>query len=311
MPASKQDIYICTEDRAVVDYSKLQRRDDGAATAPMKILFHHRIASSDGQAVHMDELVGALRKLGHEIVVVGPARMARAEFGDGAGLIASLKRHLPSAFYELMELGYNLIALPRLWAAIRRERPAAVYERYNLLSLAGPILRRFNGIPLLLEVNAPIFEERLAREGLSLWRLAAWAQRTSWRGADHVLPVTNVLADYVRRAGVEERRIVVIPNGIDGEKFGIVPDRDAAKRRLGLAGKLVLGFTGFVRDWNRLDRVIDGLAPLRRAHEVHLLIVGDGPARAGLEQQAKRLGVDTWPWASPSSRRTSRISARY
>jgi glycosyltransferase involved in cell wall biosynthesis len=257
----------------------------------MKILFHHRIASRDGQAVHMDELLAALRKLGHEIVVVGPARTARVEFGGDVGLIMSLKRHLPLALYEALEFGYNLVALPRLWAAVRREKPDAIYERYNLFSLAGATLRRFSRIPLLLEVNAPIFEERLAEDGLSLRRFAAWTQRAAWRSADHVLPVTNVLADYVRAAGVPEHRIVVIPNGIDGEKFGTIPDRDAAKRRLGLSGKLVLGFTGFVRAWNSLDRIIDLLAALRRAHDVHLLVVGDGPVRADLEEQAKRLGV--------------------
>jgi len=257
----------------------------------MKIVFHHRIASRDGQSVHMDELVAALRKLGHEVVVVGPARMTRVEFGGDVGLIMSLKRHLPQALYEVLEFGYNLIAVPRLWAVVRREKPDAVYERYNLFSLAGATLRRFYRVPLLLEVNAPIFEERLSEGGLSLRRLAAWTQRVAWCGADYVLPVTNVLADYVRRAGVPERRIVVIPNGIDGEKFGIVPDRDVAKRRLGLSGKLVLGFTGFMRAWNNLDRVIDLLAALRHKYDAHLLIVGDGPVRGALEDHAKRLGV--------------------
>jgi glycosyltransferase involved in cell wall biosynthesis len=257
----------------------------------MKILFHHRIASRDGQAVHMDELLAALRQLGHEIVVVGPARTARVEFGGESGLIASLKRHLPAALYEILEFGYNFVALPRLWAAVRREKPDAIYERYNLFSIAGATLRRFHEMPLLLEVNAPIFEERLTENGLSLWRFAAWTQRVAWRGADHVLPVTNILADYIRRADVPEHRIAIIPNGIDGDKFGIAPDRDEAKRRLGLAGKLVLGFTGFVRAWNNLDRIIDLLAPLSREHDVHLVIVGDGPVRAALEEQAKRLGV--------------------
>jgi hypothetical protein len=32
----------------------------------MRILFHHRIASRDGQAVHIEELIAALQRQGHE-----------------------------------------------------------------------------------------------------------------------------------------------------------------------------------------------------------------------------------------------------
>jgi glycosyltransferase involved in cell wall biosynthesis len=257
----------------------------------MNILFHHRIASRDGQAVHMDELCAALRKLGHTVTLVGPARTARLEFGGDAGAVAALKRLLPRALYELLEFAYNIVAVPRLWLAIRREQPDAIYERYNLFALAGPALRRLYRLPLLLEINAPICEERAAEEGLGMLRFAAWAQRAAWRAADHALPVTDVLAGYVRRAGVPESRISIIPNGIDAEKFADLPEREEAKRRLGLGGKLVLGFTGFVRPWNSLDRIIDLLASLAETRDVHLLLVGDGPARAAIEERARRIGV--------------------
>jgi glycosyltransferase involved in cell wall biosynthesis len=85
------------------------------------------------------------------------------------------------------------------------------------------------------------------------------------------------------------QRIVVIPNGINSQRFGASPDTVAAKRALGLEGQLVLGFTGFVRDWHGMDTVIDFIA--QDGAECHLLVVGDGPARAELEQQAQRLGV--------------------
>jgi glycosyltransferase involved in cell wall biosynthesis len=257
----------------------------------VKILFHHRIASRDGQAVHLEELTAALEKLGHHIVVVGPSRTARLAFGGGDDPIAFFKRALPRALYEVLEFAYNVVAVPRLWSAIRRHRPDAIYERYNLFFLAGPLLRRLYGIPLLLEVNAPLCEERAAVAGLGLRRFAAWTQRLAWRSADLVLPVTEVLAGHLRRAGVTADRIVVIPNGIDAEKFTALPDREAAKERLGLGGKLVLGFTGFVRSWNGLDRVVDLLSAWGAAFDVHLLLVGDGPARDDLVCRARQAGV--------------------
>jgi hypothetical protein len=38
----------------------------------MKILYHHRTASKDGQAVHIEEMIEAMRSLGHQVRVVAP-----------------------------------------------------------------------------------------------------------------------------------------------------------------------------------------------------------------------------------------------
>ncbi|HZB92955.1 MAG TPA: glycosyltransferase [Stellaceae bacterium] len=53
----------------------------------------------------------------------------------------------------------------------------------------------------------------------------------------------------------------------------------------------MLGFTGFVRDWHGLDRVVDLVADLGAARDMHLLIVGDGPAVPALRERAAARGV--------------------
>jgi glycosyltransferase involved in cell wall biosynthesis len=257
----------------------------------MKILYHHRTGSKDGQAVHIEELTAALRKLGHELIIVGPAMTARQDFGRQSGLVATLKRHLPGALYELLELSYALIAYIRLERAYRRTRPDVLYERSSLFMPAGVWLKRRYRLPMLLEVNAPLFAERREVGGLALERLARWSEALTWRAADYVLPVTRVLAEHIKQAGVPDARIVVISNAIDPARFLRDVDREAAQRRLGLTGRLVLGFTGFMREWHRLDQVVELLAELDPGLGAHLLLVGDGPVRAALEAQARDLGV--------------------
>jgi len=258
----------------------------------MRILYHHRTRSKDGQNVHISELIASLRKLGHEVLVVAPPAMEHAEFGADAGAVAALKRFLPRFAYELMELAYSLIAYLRLRRAVLAFRPDCLYERYNLFLPAGVWLKRNFGLPMLLEVNAPLYEERDTYDGISLRPLARWSERYAWRGADLVLPVTAVLAGMVRAAGVPEERIAVIPNGIDPARFGMdIPPTEEAKSRHGLGGSLVLGFTGFVREWHGLDRVVDLIADRAQSTSLHLLIVGNGPARESLMAQAKRRGV--------------------
>jgi len=257
----------------------------------VRILYHHRTRSKDGQYVHIEEMIHALRAQGHEVIIAAPPSAENEEFGADAGAVALLKRWLPKWFYELAELGYSLVAYRRLAKAIRAHRPDCIYERYNLFLPTGVWAARRYKLPLLLEVNAPILEERSRYDGLSLTRLARWSQAYAWRNADVVLPVTQVLGDIVASYGVDEKRIVVIPNGINGERFESAPDVEAAKRALGLDGRLVLGFTGFVRDWHGLDKVLNLIAADPPDSQRHLLVVGDGPARPALERQARELGI--------------------
>jgi len=257
----------------------------------MKILYHHRTRSKDGQYVHIEEMIRALRQLGHEVIVVAPPSAETEDFGSDAGMVAWLKRSIPKWMYELMELAYSLVAYRRLVRAVREHQPDCLYERYNLFLPAGIWLKRKFGLPMLLEVNAPIFEERTRYDGLALKGLARWSQSYTWKAADYVLPVTQVLGDIVASYGVPRERIVVIPNGINASQFSEAPENRAAKAALGLEGNIVLGFTGFVRDWHGLDKVIAMIADDPPESSRHLLVVGDGPARAALEAQARALNI--------------------
>ena len=258
----------------------------------MKILYHHRVGSKDGQAVHIDEIVGALRALGHQVFVVGPSGTQHAEFGSDAGVIALLKQRLPASLYELLELAYSCLAFWRLWLVYRRERPEVLYERYNLYMLAGVWLKRLTGMPMLLEVNAPLVHERSRFAGLANRRLAAWVEGITWRSADRVLPVTKVLANFVREAGVPPERITVIQNGVGQEFLSASGDGTAIRQRYGLQDSVVLGFTGFVREWHELERVIEFMADSDPSRKFHFLIVGDGPALPGLRRLAVERDLD-------------------
>lgn len=257
----------------------------------MKILYHHRTLSRDGQSVHIDELVRALRDLGHDVLVVGPTQHANASFGSDAGLVAWLKQAIPGSIYEVLELAYNIPAFWRLARAYRTLRPDILYERYSLFLLAGLWLHRLYKLPMLLEVNAPLADERRRFDSLRLKALADLAEKWVWRGADRALPVTGVLAGHLRAKGVPAARLTVVPNGIGPEFLAPAPDTRSAQSRLGIDARVVLGFVGFMRPWHGLDRVVDFIADAGPEAGLHLLLIGDGPARADLERQARARGV--------------------
>jgi glycosyltransferase involved in cell wall biosynthesis len=259
----------------------------------MKILYHHRTASRDGQSTHIEEMIRALQAIGCAVDLAAPEVPASdARRSGGSGWVARAKKWLPRPFYELAELAYSIVAYRRLARRIKADRPDGIYERYSLFLLAGVWARRRFGLPLILEVNSPIALERRQYGGLSWPWLADWAERFVWRRADAILPITQVMAQHLIAAGVDPARIRVVPNGVNEDHYRDLPTSEAAKDRLNLGGRLVIGFTGFVREWDDLERIVRWIAANRAIRPtVQLLVVGDGPARASIEQCARELDV--------------------
>jgi glycosyltransferase involved in cell wall biosynthesis len=249
----------------------------------LRILYNHRTRARDGQSVHIDELIGAFQAQGHIVHVTGPRRIEALQRGPE-------RRLLPEPIYELAELAFSGIELFQILLAARRLRPDFIYQRANVHMLGALCASRILGIPLFLEVNAPLAKERGRTSGFAWPGLARWSEKYLWRHADRLLPVTRVLAQELIESGVCAERIAVVANGVDPARFAH-RDRQTAKAAAGLGKGLVLGFIGYVRKWHGLEHVIDLLARDERLSGAHLVVVGDGPARADLKSRAQRLGV--------------------
>lgn len=259
-----------------------------AGGRPLRVLYSHRILSKDGQGVHLDAMVAALRAAGHEVLVVGPPAYEQTGLGGDSRLLNLLRRWIPGFVMELAELAYSAPAYRRLARAAQAFRPDVIYERYNLFYLAGALLARRRGLPLLVEVNAPLADERARFNNLTLRRLARWSEAFAWKTADRVLPVTAVLGRHVAAAGVAPERIVVVPNGVDEAEF---PPASADPVAAADKDELVLGFVGFVRPWHGVDAVVRAIAAWRGRPRLSLVVVGEGSARPQLEALAVALGV--------------------
>lgn len=263
----------------------------------LRILYHHRIRAEDGQAVHVREVIGALRRAGHEVLECAlvqkavPMAASDAPATSSAGFWRRLS--LPRSVVERLEVAYNFQGRRMLRAAAAAFRPDVIYERHALHCRVGLDVARQTGVPLLLEVNSPMTDEMRDLGLLRLPRRALQTERLTLAGADRVLAVTQALGDRLVELGAARERLRIVHNGVDVERFGPKAKAQAAAMRqeLGLAaGAFVLGFIGYARPWHRLDLVVD-LMTRPGFGDLHLWVAGSGPALPSLVAQATRLGT--------------------
>lgn len=253
----------------------------------MNILYHHRTKSRDGQAVHIRELISALRDRGHLVHewALSPVFTDEesGDMGSEGNLLGRMLARLPRAAYELGEHAYGPSIARKLVETGREIGAEVLYERHALNNTAGVRAAKTLDVPLLLEVNSPLALERSAHETLVFQR---WSERGEVRvlsAATRVLVVTAVLADMLVARGVARDRIEVIPNGVDLAHYPD-PGNDTGPG-------VTVGFTGFFRPWHRVDLMVQALADGLLGDDAHVLLVGDGPSHDEIVAQAERLGV--------------------
>jgi glycosyltransferase involved in cell wall biosynthesis len=260
---------------------------------PCRILYHHRIRADDGQAVHVRELIAALRRRGHEVLECALVPKAAATRPGSARGGFWQRLRLPRTAVEVMEVLYSARGRARLLAAARDFRPDFVYERHALHCRSGLDAALALGVPLLLEVNSPMCDEMRTQGLLRLERRARATERAVLGGADVVFAVTRVLAGMLMQRGARTGRVRVVGNGAEPVRYGEA-ERAAAvavRQRLQLPeGAFLLGFVGYVRSWHRLDLALDAMVQSGCA-DLHLLVVGTGPALAELQARAVEQGL--------------------
>jgi glycosyltransferase involved in cell wall biosynthesis len=222
-----------------------------------------------GAAQHVRAVTSALSGLGHQVTLAVTAL--------GAGNAAP-------TVHRLEQLEGDVTAdTARLADLIAAERIDVVIERYSLQSGAARAATARHGLPLTLEVNAPLVAEATRFRALADPGAQAWEHKT-FRAADQIQVVSTELLRYVRSVAPSVP-VRWIPNGADVAAFREAePQADPD-----LEGRFVVGFTGSMKPWHGVAELLDAFAEVSAARSVSapvLLLVGDGPELAALKRRA-------------------------
>jgi glycosyltransferase involved in cell wall biosynthesis len=202
-------------------------------------------------------------------------------------------RYVDSLYWLLHRKGLRrleaILRLGVLVAYLVRQRRAYdiihIHTGATVTALAGVLAGRWLGKPTVLKItnSGALNDFHRFREGCGLPapnRLAALL-----RSATRVVTLNVEAAHELAAEGFDPQQIVHIPNGVEVNR--ILPKscyKGDAPPHLTYIGRLHVS--------KGLDVLLETLAQLPSGLDWRLTLVGDGPARAALTRQAKRLGLE-------------------
>ena len=255
-------------------------------------------AADDAAAMRVMVLISSLATGGAERVTVSFLSHAASRDTDIRACTVTAAQSEPLAA-QLAAAGvrrYNLkarrladpFALARLLRLLRRERIGLIHAHGQDASILAACARGLTRIPLVIT-------RHVLDEPADTWRRRLRAAAAFWaiRHADAVVAVSAATADYLAAHGrIARRRIQVIPNGIDLERFGGAGHdarRTKARVTLGLTPEdPVVLVPAVLRRGKGHETLIEALPALRaRVPGVRVLFAGGGELEPALRALAE------------------------
>jgi glycosyltransferase involved in cell wall biosynthesis len=188
--------------------------------------------------------------------------------------------------------GRNGEASRRILSILAEFQPDIVHtHQIAALYHAGPVVRQYgHAVTVHTQHNSHIvtdggLRQRITRFVLT-WSAARYAQR--------FFCVAQDTADVMlRRHLVSRDKVIVVPNGIDVERFTPKGWREPVRDTFSMPHHVpVFGTIGRLGEVKRIDILITAFTMLKQQlPDAHLLIVGEGPALPDLKAQATAAGI--------------------
>jgi D-inositol-3-phosphate glycosyltransferase len=307
---SRRDASSGSEIRAGPGAAVDQRREPGSApgrVGRVAVVSVHTcpldqpgVGDSGGMNVYVRSVARLLADMGVEVDIftraAGPeqhvvdvdpgVRVVHLRAGPDAPVP---KEHLPRYLYEFLA---SLLA----YADSRDGRAGPPYDvvhsHYWLSGLIGRLASERWGVPLVHSSHTlgKVKNRTLAAGEAPEPPLRIAGEQRVVATADCILaPTVGEASDLVALYGADPGRVRVVPPGVDTERF-VPGDREAAKRALGVTGRMVVLFVGRLQPLKQPGVAVRAVAMLARrrpelARRLMLVVVG-GPSGSGGIQPA-------------------------
>jgi glycosyltransferase involved in cell wall biosynthesis len=259
----------------------------------------------------------ALRRRGHEVSFIhfdtpasalGRAAEDPHELSGPTRADANPEVALPylvkSQVYTIPSPG----AQRELRESLERLQPDLVHASLTLspLDFRLPDLCQQLGLPLVATFH-PAFDASLRNLSAGTQQLTYQLYAPSLARYDRVVVFSELQAEVLARLGVPERRLAVIPNGVDPERWAPAPVAAESPELLALrqrfSGRRVFLYMGRIATEKNVEALLRAWRLVQPAG-CTLVVVGDGPVRQSLMQTyGSEIGVHWWGYEPEQAKR--------
>jgi colanic acid biosynthesis glycosyl transferase WcaI len=267
----------------------------------MRVLFVNQYYPPDVSATAY--LLGELAEdlaAHHEIWVIAGRPSYNPEAGSYQPQSVHLERTWSTRFKRAgmaaRLVNYATFVLSSLTRALRVPRPQVVVAMTDppVIGLIGLLAAWRHRCPFVY-----ICEDIFPDVGVALKRadnpLVVWLwrklNRLLRRRATRIVAIGRDMQEKLITEGVPEDKIVYLPNWA-GEQPNDKALRASVRETMAWDGKFVVMHGGNVGLAQNLEVLIKAAEILRDRSEVRFVVVGDGAARAGLQSEARHLGLE-------------------
>ncbi len=181
----------------------------------------------------------------------------------------------------------NVLAPLRLRSYLRRMRPHVLHAFNFHANLLAKVVRRW-----LIPVPVVIVSEASVESAKPRIRVVLDRRMARWADA-HYVNAGAVREKLISRERVTADRIWTVRTGVNTRAFAPQLPDESLRRKLGIPpGEPVVVNVGRLDKYKGQEFLLKALkVAAEQGHPFHLILVGEGPLRPHLEEQAKVLGI--------------------
>ena len=252
---------------------------------------------SRGTPLRIQRLSESLAASGHEVHIF------TYPIGDGMPTSdVSVTRTQNPLGYKKYDAGPSLqkplldaLLVAKLARFIARKHVDVMYAHNFEGALVALAARRGQHIPIVYDAHTTLTGELGSYNKLLKTKLISkaggWLDDFVPLHSDHIISVSDEIAEFLQARGIAQDRISVIPNGTEHEVFALA-DASRARETYHLATRPTVIYTGNLASFQGVDYLLDAMPRvLARYPDAQLIIAGSGDNKSYLPI-VKELGIE-------------------
>ena len=149
------------------------------------------------------------------------------------------------------------------------------HEFFGPCSIYSTLASRLKNTPLVITQHSYQSPEKISSK-LLYYANAFTAGKIAFEQADTITALTKSIETHLISLGAKKKKITIIPNGIDTERFNS-NNKNYLKEKFGISQQVVL-FVGRFIEWKGIQYLLEAFTDvIKKVPDAKLVMVGTGP----------------------------------